>query len=124
MKKALILGVFAVALFSLMGACTSFQASGLEMHTTPTSGDILGNFDVTLTVHRFLGVFAGPTLANLFQEDKVNDAIRKEITSRGGTAAVNVTVENQATPVQVILSYITGMIYAPATLHITGTVIR
>jgi hypothetical protein len=126
MRKVLILVSVAVLLI-LAGACTTFQASGLEMHTVATNGDILGNFDVKVTVHRFLGMTAGATLANLFQDSidsKVNDAIRKEITSRGGTAAVNVRLEHQATGLQVFLNWLTGMLYSPVTLHITGTVIR
>jgi hypothetical protein len=127
MKKALVFAVSAALVLGLFGACTSFQASGLEFHNTPTSGDVLGDFDVTVTINKFLGTPAGITLANIGQDSvdpKVTETIRNEIASKGGTAAVNVKVENQATPLQIVLTYITGAIYAPATVHITGTVIK
>jgi hypothetical protein len=54
----------------------------------------------------------------------VSDAIQKEISNRGGSAAVNVKIEQQVSVVQLILGGITGGIYVPATLHITGSVVK
>jgi hypothetical protein len=126
MKKALIF-VSALVLLTLVGGCTTFKASGLEFHGTPSQGDFLGGFDIKVTSHRFLGFSAGPTLFNISQDStdpKVTEAIRKEISSRGGTAAINIQIEQQASALQVILNAITWSIYAPVTLHITGSVIK
>ena len=131
MRKGRIFPVMLVcllALSSLVGiSCKSFQISGLEVAQQASTGDMLGNFDINVKVNKFLGNAGGLNLFNLTSDatdPKITDAIKAEIAKLGGTKAINVKIEYQATFINVLLNMITGSIYAPATAHVTGTVVR
>jgi len=107
--------------------CTSFQISGLEVAQPVSSGDLIGQFDIKVNVHKFLGSPAGTNLFNVSSDVTdpiIINAIRAEITKMGGTKATNVKIEYKATFVNFLLGWLTGYIYAPAVAHITGTVIK
>jgi len=117
-----------LALVSLVGiSCTSFQVSGVEVAQQPSSGNVLGNFDINVTTHKFLGGAAGTNLFNVTSDatdPRVIDAIKAEVARLGGTKAINVKIEYKATIINILLNVITGTIYAPSTAHVTGTVIK
>jgi len=123
MKKfSLIMLVCLITLISV--SCTSFVMSGIEVSRTPPKGG--RDFTLDVKVNKFLGYSAGTNLFNLTSEvtdPAVIDAIRAKIKEMGGSKAINVKIEYQATIIDVILNAVTWGIYAPATAHITGTVI-
>jgi hypothetical protein len=99
----------------------------LSMLATQPKSTPVGDFKVEVWVHGFLGSAAGTKLFNLTADatdPAVKDAIMKEIKSRGGDAAINVTIEYQASFVNILLNSITAYIYAPGNLIITGTVVK
>jgi hypothetical protein len=131
MKKTHVFSLMPVcllALVSLIGiSCTSFQVSGVEVAQQPSSGNVCGNFDINVSTNKFLGITSGPNLFNLTSDatdPKIIDAIKAEVTKLGGNKAINVKIEYKATFVQMFLNMITFSIYAPATAHVTGTVIK
>jgi hypothetical protein len=131
MKKERIFSVMLIcllALGSLIGiSCTTFQISGMEVPQRTSSSDVIGNFDINVNVTKFLGSSAGPNLFNVTSDATdpiIVDAIKREIEKLGGSKAINVNIEYQATFVHILLNMLTGSIYAPAIAHVTGTVIR
>jgi hypothetical protein len=128
MKKSLLIKlVCLLALVALVSiSCTSFIMSGIEVSRNPSKAAGRGDFAIDVKVNKFLGYSAGPNFVNLTAEvtdPKVVDAIRDEIKKLGGTKAINVKIVYQATIIDVILNAVTWGIYAPATAHVTGTVI-
>jgi len=125
-KLGMLVGLLALVLFVGV-SCTSFQISGLEVAQGASSGNTLGDFDINVNVTKFLGYSSGPNLANITSDatdPSVIDAIKAEVARLGGTKAINVKIEYKATFIQILLNAITWGIYAPATAHITGTVVR
>jgi hypothetical protein len=131
MKKAHVFSVMPVCLLALISvvgvSCTSFQVSSLEVAQRPSAGTVCGNFDIVVKVDKFLGYSAGPNLFNLTSDvtdPKITDAIKGEITKLGGSKAIDVKIDYKAPIIQILLNVITFGIYAPATAHVTGTVIK
>jgi hypothetical protein len=125
--KKMILVLLTVCTIMAFAACTSFQVSGLEVATQPTTGDIVGIFYINVKIHKFFFFFSGTNIFNLTSgvtDPKIVNAIREEVTKWGGTKAINVKIEYKATFLDLLLNSITWYIYAPATAHVTGTVIR
>jgi hypothetical protein len=127
-KSSLIMLVCLLALVTLVGvSCTSFKISGLEVAQQASSGATVGNFDINVKITKWLGIAGGPNLLNIGADNTdpaIVNAIKGEITKLGGTKAINVKIEYQATFINLILNGILGGIYAPATAHVTGTVIK
>ena len=125
--KALKMGLILALVVLAVTSCTTFKASGLSYTTAPAQQTTLGTFRTEVWVNGFLGSSGGAKLFNIssdFTDQAVKDAIQKEIAAKGGTAAVDVTIENQASFVDMVLNAITDSIYAPSDLIITGTVIK
>lgn len=124
MRTALLL---AAALVIAMG-CTTFKASGLSyVPAGSVKYTVVGDFHTSVWVNEFLGSPAGVKLFNLTAdstEGPVKDAIEAAIKEKGGTGAVNITVVHQASFVNIILAGITGGLYAPGTVIVSGTVIK
>ncbi|NNM66703.1 MAG: hypothetical protein HKM06_01695 [Spirochaetales bacterium] len=123
LKMSLILALVVLAVTS----CTTFKASGLSYTTAPAQQTSLGTFHTEVWVNGFLGASGGTKLFNIssdFTDQAVKDAIQKEIAAKGGTAAVDVTIENQASFVDIILNAITDDLYAPSNLIISGTIVK
>jgi hypothetical protein len=100
--------------------------TGIEVSRNPAKSAGRGEFAIDVKVHKFLGYSAGPNFVNLTAEvtdPAVIEAIREEIKKKGGTRAINVKIVYQATIIDVILNAVTWGIYAPATAHVTGTII-
>jgi hypothetical protein len=126
-KKILFVSLVGFAVVAAITSCTSFQASGLEVHQTATEGSVIGDFSIDVKIHKFLGSAGGNTLFNLASDatdPAIVQAIRTEIQNRGGTSAINVKIQYQATFLNLLLNSITANIYAPARAHVTGTIIK
>ncbi len=123
MKKIIIALVIALAFMS----CQSAQFTGLQMSKEAPAFEALGDFEVVVKDAKFVGMSGGPTLANIGQgsEDaKVQAAVMAEIEALGGDGAVNITITRESSVVDMILSGVTGSLYAPTAYTITGTVVK
>ena len=73
------------------------------------------------------GVPGSMNLASISQgkgQEAVAAAIQAEIDALVGTAAINVTVEQNTSLIDILLNSITGSILAGEEVHVTGTVIK
>lgn len=126
MKKTRLLAILAIVLVVMM-SCTTATYSGLQMTKDMDSFVVIKDFETSVTVSEFLGSPGGVNLFNITadaMDDPVFDAVQKEIQKLGGDAAVNITIVQEATLFNMILTSITGGIYAPCTVHVSGTVVK
>lgn len=110
-----------------MMSCTTAQFSGLQMTKEMASYTAVGDFETSVAVTEWLGGSGGANLANVTMDAMdapVFDAIQAEIAALDGDAAVNITLKQEATAVDIILNMVTGNIYAPVHVVITGTVVK
>lgn len=115
-----------LALVMVVGACTTFQLTGIQVVEDMPGMTTIGEFETTVNVNEFIGTSGGANLFNVTSDamdNEIYDAIRREVERRAGDAAVNVTVRYEASFVNILLNVITFNIYAPATAHISGTVV-
>ena len=108
-------------------SCTSFKLSGIQIASNIPSYQTVGEFEIDVKVTEFLGFSGGTNLFNVSadaMDEKIHDAIQREIQKYTADAAVNVTVEYQATAINIILNTITGTIIAPATAKVTGVLVK
>jgi len=127
MKNKLLLIVLAVFLSIGFVSCTTFQANGIQMGMITDGYEILGNFSKKVYINKFLGTSGGTNLFNLSSDatnGPIRDAIEKEIQKKGGTAAINISIKYGSNPIQWWLNGLTGNIWAPSTVTISGTVIK
>jgi hypothetical protein len=127
MKNKLFLIVLAVSIGISFVACTTFQASGLQVGMSTNGTENLGNFSTKVYINKFFGQSGGTNFLNLSANatsGPIRDAIDKEIQKKGGTAAINVSIKYSSDPIQWILNYITFNIWAPSTVTVSGTIIR
>jgi hypothetical protein len=86
------------------------------------------NFSQKLWTNTFLGWGAyGGTLFDLASEaiePQLKAAIAATIKKYGGDAAVDVRIKYGSNPVQWILTAITGAIWVPGTVTVSGTVVK
>jgi len=125
--KRLVRIIGILAMLGLIVSCTTFQLSGVQMNKETPSYQPVGQFEVSVPVHEFLGGPGGANFANITatkMDTKIFDAISREIDKFSGDAAVNVTVEYQATFVDLLLNALTSGIYAPAHAKISGTIVK
>jgi hypothetical protein len=126
-KKELLFCLIGFAVFAAITSCTSFQIGGMEVHQSATEGTVVGDFNIKVSVHKFLGASGGSNLFNLSSDatdPKIIQAIRTEIQNRGGASAINVKIVYKASFLNILLNGITASIYAPATAYVTGTIIK
>jgi hypothetical protein len=115
-----------VAIVLVVGACTTFELSGVHIVEDMPSMQPMGDFEATVKVHEFLGSSGGANLFNVTadaMDNEIYDTIRREVEKRSGDAAINVTVRYEASFVDLLLNGITWGLYAPATATISGTVV-
>jgi hypothetical protein len=108
-------------------ACTTFQASGIQIGMSISGAEILGNFTTKVYINKFLGQSGGTNILNLSSNatnGPIRDAIDKEIQKKGGTAAINISIKYGSNPIQWFLNYLTFNLWAPATVTIKGTIIK
>lgn len=125
MKKNLLIVALCAILVVLFASCTTFTFANAGYGTF--DGSELGAFDITVKNMEFLGYPGSVNLANITQgsgQEKVAAAIQAEIDALGGTAAINVTVEQNASVINLLLASLTGSIIAGEEIHVTGTVIK
>ena len=125
--KTLKLMAVLVASVAIIASCTTFKASGLSYSLKGQKTTVLGEFKTEIWVNEFLGAPAGAKLFNITAdatEPAVKDAIQKEIRDRGGDAAIDVTIEHQASFVDILLGAVTASIYSPGNVIVSGTIIK
>ncbi len=125
MKRAMKILAVAVAIMAV-GACTTFQLSGIHIVEDMPSMSPIGDFETTIKVHEFVGASGGANLFNVTadtMDNEIYDAIRREVQRRSGDAAINVTVRYEASFVDLLLNGLSFNLYAPATAVISGTVV-
>ena len=116
-----------ILLVVIVSSCTTFQLSGIQVTKTLQSYQTVGEFDITIPVWEFLGSSGGANIGNITataMDEKIYDAIQREISKLTGDAAVNVTVEYGITVLDLVLNSVTSSILAPATAHVTGVVVK
>lgn len=126
MKKALKILAIAIAAVSV-GACTTFQLSGVSVVGDMPGVEVVGDFEATVNVTEWLGASGGSNLFNVTSDamdNAIYDAIQREVSQMSGDAAINVDIRYEATFINILLNGLTGNIYAPATAFISGTVVR
>ena len=125
-RKVGLLAGLVVAVVMLVG-CTTFKADGLALMPMPENMQVVGNFEDTVMVHKFLGRSGGTNLFNITSdatEGALNDIAWKNIRNMGGTGAVNVQVTYGSNILHWFLNGLTGNIWAPAKITVSGTVVR
>ncbi len=126
MKKSIVLiSLVVAALF--VSSCTTFKFEGAQVTREIPSYNAVGNFDINVKVNEFLGASGGANLLNVTADNMntaIYDAIQREIQKFTGDAAVNISIEYQAGFVDLLLNGITWGLYAPATAHIKGTIVK
>ncbi|MGL1890352.1 MAG: hypothetical protein OCD02_01945 [Spirochaetaceae bacterium] len=123
MKKLLLI-IVGLLLFT---GCTTAKFGGLQMTDEMPTFEVIGEFKTRVTITKFLGAAGGVTLFNMGRNnsiDPVYDAIQREIGKYGGDAAVNIEIEYGANLVNMFLNSLTGGIYAPSIVKISGTVVK
>lgn len=111
----------------LVAGCTTFKLSGAAVTPHLSSYTKVGTFHVNVTINKFLGNSGGATLFNITADatdGPIYDAIQREIQMHSADAAVDVSINYQATFINMLLNYLTAGIYAPATAEISGTLIK
>ena len=118
---------FLVVAAALLASCTTFKASGLSYSLKSTKTTVLGDFKTEVWVNEFLGSSGGANLFNITAdatEGPVKDAIQNAIKEKNGDAAINVTIEHQASFVDILLNALTSSIYAPGNVIVSGTIVK
>jgi hypothetical protein len=126
LKKSayLLLGILLIA---SVASCTTFKLSGIQITREIPSYQPVGEFEITIPVTELLGSSGGANIANVSataMDEKIYDAIQREIQKFTGDAAVNVTVEYQVTLMNAVLNGLTASILAPATAKVTGVIVK
>lgn len=125
-RKMGLLAGLAVVVMVLVG-CTTFKADGLALMPMPENMQVVGNFEDTVMVHKFLGQSGGTNLFNITSDatkGALNDIAWKNIRNMGGTGAVNVQISYGSNILHWFLNGLTGNIWAPAKITVSGTVVR
>ncbi len=126
MKNIKLIVVAALLVAGLM-SCTTAQYSNLTVTKDASTATVLGSFETTVKVTEWLGAPSGMNYFNVTATEAdapVNAAILAEIDALGGSAAVNVQILQQAQVLDIILNNISGGIYAPTTVIISGDVVK
>ena len=127
MKLNKIALIVLVVLAVVLSSCTTFKLSGVQVTKEIASYDSVGTFEVSVRVNEFLGSPGGANLGNYSadaMDTVIYDAIQREIQKYTGDAAVNVVIEYKAELMDMIFSGLTGNLWAPATAHISGVIIK
>lgn len=124
--KPIRVGLFAV-LVVLLASCTTFKISGVQVTAELPAYTEVGAFDIDVWVDKFLGSSGGATFLNVTadaMDAPIYDAIQREMRKYSADAAIDVTIEYEASFVNILLNAITGGIYAPAEAHVTGVLVK
>jgi len=127
MKKAYRVLILLSLVLVLLSSCTTFQLSGAQITREIPSYSTVGQFETTVHVNEFLGSAGGANLFNATADSMdtaIYDAIQREIQKFTGDAAVNVEIRYEASLIDIILNGLTLSLYAPATAHISGVIVK
>jgi len=125
MKKAIKLAVIAALLTVVAVSCTTVSFQGIQAQKDLPAYTVVGQFEKVITDPAILGNAGGIKLIPLGDADeRIFTYIQDEITKWSGDAAINVTIEYQATFVDILLNALTAGIYAPSHIVIKGTVVN
>ncbi len=127
MKKIQRAVILVSILFMILASCTTFQLSGSQVTREIPSYDTVGQFDIKVTCHEFLGTSGGANLFNATSDamdTAIYDAIQREIQKFTGDAAMNVEITYTASFTNILINCITFGLYAPATAHVTGVIVK
>jgi predicted small secreted protein len=122
--KVIMLLVIAAVAFT---SCTTFQLSGAQVTREIPSYDTVGEFEIAVKVNEFLGNSGGSNFLNATSDamdTEIYDAIQREIQKYTGDAAVNVEIRYEASFIDLLLNGLTFSLYAPATAHISGVIVK
>jgi hypothetical protein len=98
---------------------------GLNQSTSDFT--VVGDFSTRKWVNKFLGTSGGTTFLNLSSDATdgvVRNIIEAEIRKKEGDAAVNIRIRYGNGPLTYIMNCITGTLWAPSTVTVSGTVVR
>jgi hypothetical protein len=129
-KRFLVFGVVAVLMALVLTRCTTFQVSGLQMGLVINGQgyEKVGKFSEKKWTNKFLGWGVnGGTLFNLSSDaadPKVREAVGKHVQRLGGDGVVDVEIKYGSNPLQWIITALTGAIWMPGTVTVTGTVVK
>jgi hypothetical protein len=120
--RFIILPLVFIVLVVMVSGCYTLNAIGtpadypLSLSNHPT-GQVIKHFSTTMKVNHFIYGLVTPS------NPDVAKAISDEVKAAGGTSAINVKIQYQATFVDGLINSITFGIYNPFTLIIEGDVI-
>jgi len=110
-----------------VASCTTFKLSGIQVTREIQSYQTVGEFKIQIPITELLGASGGANILNITataMDDKIYDAIQREIQKFTGDAAVNVTVEYKVTLINAVLNSVTGSILAPAVAEVSGVIVK
>jgi len=131
-NKKILWGMLVMVLVfsTVLTGCTTFQASGLQMGLVINGQkyEKVGDFSVKKWTNKFLGWGAnGGTLFNLSSEatdPQVRKAVEENVKKLGGDGAIDIKIKYGSNPLHWIFITITGGIWVPGTVTVTGTVVK
>ncbi len=126
-RIGLLAGLAAVVLVLVLAGCTSFKAEGLAFMPMPDDMQVVGSFEDTVWVNKFLGVSGGPNLFNISSnatKSALTNVVWENIRKFGGTGAINVNITYGSHVGHWFLNNLTMNIYAPAKITVSGTVVK
>lgn len=116
-----------VAVVMVLVGCTTFKADGLAFMPMDDDMMVVGNFEDSVMVHKFLGTSGGTNLFNISSGatvDKLSSAVWKNVQKMGGTGAINVKISYGSNFLHWFLNGLTWNIWAPSKITISGTVVK
>ncbi|MBN1685306.1 MAG: hypothetical protein JW852_01565 [Spirochaetales bacterium] len=125
--KKIAYALVAVLLIVFVMSCTTFKLSGIQVTKEIQSYQRVGEFKIEVPVMELLGASGGANIGNFTataMDEKIYDAIQREISKYTGDAAVNVTVEYRFTLINAVLNSLTGSILAPAVAEVSGVIVK
>ena len=125
MKKSFALWGTALALLLVLASCTTVSFEGLQMQTDLEGYSVVREFEIELKDTKLLGAGTGYGLMSLNQPDeRIFEEIRREIDKASGDAAVDVTIQYKTTLGDMIWNSLTGTLYSPRTIVVTGSIVK
>ena len=110
--------VLLVALFAV--SCTTVSFQGIQAVRDMPDFTVVGEFERVISDPHLI---AGP-LPMGQPDHRIFTEIQDEIAKLSGDAAINVTIEYGQTFFDLILGSLTGQLYSPRTITLSGTVVK
>jgi uncharacterized protein YbjQ (UPF0145 family) len=118
MRRTVSLGVLALVL--ILAGCQTVTFQGISVITKVPAYTVVKEFSITIADPHLLG-----GLVPMGQPDqKIFETIKAEIEKLGGNGAIDVELDYGYTPIDFVLTMLTGNIYNPRTITITGTAVK